>query len=189
MGQEPFEALVAAHHAEIYRYLRRVSARTTEAEDLSQETFLRAFRAYRRLTPDANSRAWLFAIATNVYRNHVRSEVRRRAAHDAMEREAPRAQDGPEDAARQQEARMAMDAAIERLPVRQRLAFILRKVHDLSYQDIGESLGCSAETARAHVFQAYRKIRLALAGGGAAVADATERAAQAPAERVTETPE
>jgi RNA polymerase sigma-70 factor (ECF subfamily) len=178
MGQEPFEALVAAHHAEIYRYLRRVSSRTTEAEDLSQETFLRAFRAYRRLTPDANSRAWLFAIATNVYRNHVRSEVRRRAAHDALERETPRGQDDPEDAARQQEARMAMDAAIEQLPVRQRLAFILRKVHDLSYQDIGQSLACSADTARAHVFQAYRKIRRALAEGGAPAVEPPSAAAE-----------
>src|SRR5262244_2379819 len=80
MGQESFEAVMAAHHAEIYRYLRRMTFRAAEAEDLSQETFLRAFRAYRALPSDANVRAWLFAIATNLYRNHVRGEARRRRA-------------------------------------------------------------------------------------------------------------
>ena len=73
-----FEAVVATHHGEIYRYLRRLAYRGAEADDLSQETFLRAYRARHRLTPDANVRAWLFTIATNVFRNHVRSERRRR---------------------------------------------------------------------------------------------------------------
>src|SRR5207249_10508018 len=80
MGQQPFETILEAHHAEIYRYLRRVTSRAAEADDLSQETFLRAFRAYRALPGDANVRAWLFAIATNLYRNYVRGEVRRRRA-------------------------------------------------------------------------------------------------------------
>ena len=76
MGREPFEAVMTAHHAEIYRYLRRVTFYSSEAEDLSQETFLRAFRAYRALPPDANVRAWLFAIATNLFRNSLRSSKR-----------------------------------------------------------------------------------------------------------------
>ena len=84
MGAQPFETIVGAHHGEIYRYLRRVTSRTAEAEDLSQETFLRAYRAYRTLGPQANVRAWLFAIATNLSRNHFRSEKRRRVAHQAV---------------------------------------------------------------------------------------------------------
>ncbi len=52
-----------------------------------------------------------------------------------------------------------MEAVVERLPLRQRLAFILRKIHDLDYEVIARSLDCSAETARAHVFQALRKVR------------------------------
>src|SRR5207244_11263601 len=77
MGAPPFETVVGAHPAEIYRYIRRVTSRATEAEDLSQETFLRAYRAYRTLGPEANVRAWLFAIATNLTRNHFRAEKRR----------------------------------------------------------------------------------------------------------------
>ena len=66
MGDRTFEALMSDHHAEIYRYVLRVTGRRQDADDLAQETFLRAFRAHRTLPPDANSRAWLFAIATNL---------------------------------------------------------------------------------------------------------------------------
>jgi len=163
MGREPFEAVMTAHHAEIYRYLRRVTFRSAEAEDLSQETFLRAFRAYRVLPPDANVRAWLFAIATNLFRNSLRSAKRRRAAHDAVKTKA-RDDDGegPEGVALFNEARSVVEAVIERLPTKQRAAFILRKVHELPYEEIAESLECSVDSARAHVFQAFRKIRSSL---------------------------
>jgi RNA polymerase sigma-70 factor (ECF subfamily) len=160
MGREPFEAVMTAHHAEIYRYLRRVTFRSAEAEDLSQETFLRAFRAYRALPGDANVRAWLFAIATNLFRNSLRSAKRRRAAHDTIKGHGrDESADGPEGAALFNEARAAVEDVIGTLPAKQRAAFVLRKVHELPYEDIAESLGCSADSARAHVFQAFRKIR------------------------------
>jgi len=160
-----FEAMVSTHHGEIYRYLRRLAYRAPEADDLSQETFLRAYRARHRLTPDANVRAWLFTIATNVFRNHVRSERRRRAAHatvQATRREADPS--GPEAEALAGEVRTLAEAAIRRLPLKQRLAFTLRKLHELDYELIGQSLDCSPDSARAHVFQALRKIRMTLNG-------------------------
>jgi RNA polymerase sigma-70 factor (ECF subfamily) len=163
MGQEAFEAVMTAHHAEIYRYLRRVTFRSEEAEDLSQETFLRAFRAYGALPSDANVRAWLFAIATNLFRNSLRAGKRRRAAHDLVKRKGRDDEgDGPEREALFNEARVTVEAVIDALPARQRAAFVMRKVHELPYEDIAESLSCSVDTARAHVFQAFRKIRRSL---------------------------
>src|SRR5690349_19881952 len=70
MVETVFESVMSTHHGEIFRYLRRLAWRANEADDLSQETFLRAYRAWPRLTEDANVRAWLFTIATNVYKNH-----------------------------------------------------------------------------------------------------------------------
>ena len=162
MGREPFEAVMTAHHAEIYRYLRRVTFHSSEAEDLSQETFLRAFRAYRALPPDANVRAWLFAIATNLFRNSLRSSKRRRAARDVVRTAARGDGEGPEGVALFNEARVTVEAVIEQLPTKQRAAFVLRKVHELPYEEIAESLECSVDSARAHVFQAFRKIRHSL---------------------------
>lgn len=163
MGREPFEAVMTAHHAEIYRYLRRVTFRSAEAEDLSQETFLRAFRAYRGLPPDANVRAWLFAIATNLFRNTLRAAKRRRAAHETV-RGKGRENDGegPEGEALFNEARAAVESVIDALPPKQRAAFVMRKVHELPYDEIAKSLECSVDSARAHVFQAFRKIRHSL---------------------------
>ena len=165
MGQPPFYAVVATHHAEIHRYLLRTTARASEAEDLAQETFLRAYRAYRTLTPDANVRAWLFAIATNLTRNHFRAEGRRRRAHaEVRASRAAAVADGPEHAALYNEARARVEALVARLPLKQRLAFVLRRIHDLDYDTIARSLDCSSESARAHVFQALRKIRVSLDG-------------------------
>jgi RNA polymerase sigma-70 factor (ECF subfamily) len=163
MGLLPFETVMEAHHAEIYRYLLRVTTRPSEADDLSQETFLRAYRAYRALAPDANVRAWLFTIATNLTRNHWRSERRRRSAHAAF-REASPEHDGadPEGASRFNEARARLEAAVHALPLKQRVAFILRKIHEFDYDVIADSLQCSAESARAHVFQALKKVRRGL---------------------------
>jgi len=163
MEEDAFEAIVARHHAEIHRYVARVTARASEADDLSQETFLRAFRAYRSLPQDANVRAWLFAIASNLCKNHFRAEGRRRRAHAEVTGAAPRVDhDWPEGEAVFSEASARIDGIVATLPLKQRLAFTMRKIHDLDYEAIGESLGCSAESARAHVFQALKKIRRGL---------------------------
>jgi RNA polymerase sigma-70 factor (ECF subfamily) len=163
MSDDRFDGLVTTHHGEIYRYLLRVTGRGPDADDLSQETFLRAFRALGSLPLDANVRAWLFAIATNLCRNHFRSETRRRRALVAVGTEDRGGGDpGPEAETLFHEARDRVEAAVALLPLKQRMAFTLRKLHDLDYDAIGRMLQCSAESARAHVFQAFRKIRQTL---------------------------
>jgi RNA polymerase sigma-70 factor (ECF subfamily) len=165
MSDRTFEALMSEHHAEIYRYILRVTGRRPDADDLSQETFLRAFRAHRTLPPDANSRAWLFAIATNLTRNHFRSQKRRRLAYQAVVTETRETdEERPDGVTLSQELGTAVEHVVQKLPLKQRLAFLQRKVHGLEYDAIGQSLQCSAETARAHVFQALRKVRRALEG-------------------------
>jgi RNA polymerase sigma-70 factor, ECF subfamily len=163
MTEDLFETVVAAHHAEIHRYLVRATSRSGEADDLSQETFVRAYKAFRALPPDANVRAWLFAIATNLCRNHYRAEGRRRQAMAAAAAGASdRGSSWPEGQAIANQASARIDVIVSALPFKQRLAFTLRKVHELDYDAIGKSLECSGESARAHVFQALRKIRRGL---------------------------
>jgi len=163
MGQQPFEILVTAHHGEIFRYLTRMTARPSEAEDLVQETFLRAYRSYRSLTPDANVRAWLFTIATNLTRNHFRAERRRRLAHSALSESRTELYGAdPASVSQLNETQARLDAVVSNLPLRQRVAFVLRKVHDFDYEVIAANLTCSVESARANVFQALKKIRQSL---------------------------
>ena len=165
MGPDAFEAVVSVHHPEIHRYLARVTGRAVEADDLSQETFLRAYRAFRALPEDANVRAWLFAIATNLFRNHIRSERRRSTVTAAVRIAASEAGGGgPENETLFHETRGLIEEVVAGLPSKQRAAFVLRKIHDVDYEVIGRSLDCSADSARAHVFQALRKIRRSLNG-------------------------
>ena len=167
MSQEEFGAVVSAHHEEIFRYLRRAIGPAGDAEDLSQETFLRAYRAYATLPKDANVRAWLFSIATNLAKNHFRSETRRRRAYGEVQGGAQAATNTTQETELlSREASGLVDGIVQRLPFKQRLAFTQRKIHGLDYGAIGKNLGCSAESARAHVFQALRKIRQGLDGYG-----------------------
>jgi RNA polymerase sigma factor (sigma-70 family) len=165
MGLQPFETVVASHHGEIYRYLLHVTSRSGDADDLSQETFLRAYRAWETLDAGANVRAWLFTIATNLARNYFRSEGRRRRAYaGVVEVRTDVDPANPEETRRFHETRALVERVVDGLPFKQRLAFVLRKLHDLEYDAIAKSLDCSPESARAHVFQALKKIRRGLNG-------------------------
>jgi RNA polymerase sigma-70 factor (ECF subfamily) len=165
MDLTSFDGFVSAHHAEIHRFCARVTGRASAADDLSQETFLRAYRAYADLPQSANARAWVFAIAANLCRNHFRSEKRRRLAHAAVQAiPGDSGPAGPERETLFNEGVALIEQAIAGLPMKQRLAFVMRKLHELDYDQVAETLNCSAETARAHVFQALRKVRQTLNG-------------------------
>ena len=157
---EAFTTLVTQHHAEIHRYLLRVTGGANDADDLSQETFLRAFRACASGGPNGDARAWLFAIASNLTKNHFRAQKPRRRAQTELELGAVDRTDASESSGRD------MGEAVERivagLPIKQRLAFVQRKVHGFEYEIIAQNLGCSPDSARANVFQATKKIRRAL---------------------------
>jgi RNA polymerase sigma-70 factor (ECF subfamily) len=154
------DALLARHGLELARHLRRIVRDDEAAQDLLQDTFLRAHRALARLDGQANVRAWLYRIATNVALNHVRDRARERRAMDAHAREAPghAAFDG--GAERDDERRRALWRRVAELPERQRVALTLRIADELDYTAIAARMGISAEAARANVYQATRKLRL-----------------------------
>jgi RNA polymerase sigma-70 factor (ECF subfamily) len=167
-----FEQLVTQHHREIYLYIWRLTRGADEAQDLFQETFLRAYRAYERLSADANTRAWLFKIATNLCRNYFRRQKRSLyvgldAVLTVVEQNASQgngtAPDDPEQQVLLHDLQQHLLAIIDGLPLKQKAALIQRKLHGFPYDAIAVSLQCSPEAARAHVFQALKKIRAGLA--------------------------
>jgi RNA polymerase sigma-70 factor, ECF subfamily len=151
-----FDRLVARHRAEIAAYLRRVLGDPAAAEDAAQDTWLRAHRAFGRLPADANARAWLYRIATNRARSLLRqrSAAARRASAVAVDMLPARGVDLDGGLTLQAVAR-----AVMRLPTKQRAALVARRFQDLGYDEIGAALDCSAESARANVHQAVRKLR------------------------------
>lgn len=158
-GPPEFESLVDLYSAELYGYLWRIFGTAPEAEDCLQETFLRAYRAYPRVEKNSNLRAWLYKIATNTANTRLRQQAR--LERRIVVSQADLADQGPsvpEQVERRQLMR-ALQQAVERLPVKQRAALILRKYQGLSYADVAEALACSPDSARANVYQALRRLR------------------------------
>ena len=104
------------------------------------------------------------AIARTVHGRRGRWGRRRLAYAHVSVGARERQEEGPEHVALGREAGQVVETVVGRLPLKQRLAFVQRKVHGLDYEEIGQGLRCSAESARAHVFQALKKIRQALDG-------------------------
>lgn len=153
----------------VYGYLLRFTRDPHDAQDLFQETFFRAHRAYMALPTDADHRAWLMRVAVNLSKNYIRDRQRR--SRVLVEEEQGYTPDGELPAATDTDTESIMIsretahtllATIETLPFRQRAALIQRQFEGLDYQTIGANLQCSPESARAHVYQALRKLRLTL---------------------------
>ncbi|MDA1093916.1 MAG: RNA polymerase sigma factor [Acidobacteria bacterium] len=163
-SQTDFGQLVDIHQAEILRYLRRLTGDRTTADDLFQETFLRAFRAFARLGTQPNHRAWLYRIATNQFLNHRRS--RGLSVEVALVADTASRGVSPVAAHEREVVSLRLRQAIARLPKRQRVAFVQRQLHGFSYRDVSTVLACSETAARANVYQAMRRLRRELAGWG-----------------------
>ncbi len=147
LTQPPFWSLVEAHGDELLAHARRMAG-PEQAEDVLQDAFLRALRAYPRLRHAEHLRAWLFRVTTTAAID----------AHRARPRELPVAELPPvgvEDAYDSG----AFEALIAPLPSGARDTLRLRFVEDLDYDHIAGRLGCSPEAARQRVSTAVRTLR------------------------------
>lgn len=162
-----FQALVERWSPRLIAFLTRALGRRADAEDLSQEIFLRVYRAAPRYDCQGRFAAWLFRIAGNL----ARSELRRRKlrswlqgstgpeAADALAvLPAPRHfdADGP---LRDAETRAELATALARLPDRQRLAVLLRYYEGLRVRDVAEALGTSEDAAESLLARGLTALR------------------------------
>lgn len=166
MSVMTFEDLLERHQKEIYRFAWRLTGNPDDAADVLQETFLSAFRAWKKLPAEANYRAWLFRIAAHTALNANRSRRRRRSVPLEAASHVAESNGDLEGLVETRRLARSLAVALRALPSRQRVALLLRKYEGGSYGEIAEVLGCSQQTARAHVYQAMSKVRRALAGSG-----------------------
>jgi RNA polymerase sigma-70 factor (ECF subfamily) len=146
-----FGELLERHEREIFAYILRLVGDRHEADDLYQETFLAAFRAWP--PPRGGSeRAWLYRIATN--KAIDRSRRRRRLVPLADLQLAAPDRDGVTVA--------DLATAVRSLPTGQRAAFVLRKVEGRPYAEVASVLGCTEEAARSRVAEAMKKVKEAV---------------------------
>jgi RNA polymerase sigma-70 factor (ECF subfamily) len=163
-----FEELIERHHDEIFAYVWRLLAndrsgdRKSEAEDLVQEVYLRAYRNFTRLRVNTNHRAWLYKIATNCAYSRLRQIQDGRGKAAALASAAAAFGGASDISASHGQIDRRLRFLVNQLPDRQKACVTLRYLQDLDYPEIAQALGCSQESARANVYQAIRRLRLAL---------------------------
>jgi RNA polymerase sigma-70 factor (ECF subfamily) len=151
-----FTQVVEEHWDSVYRLLSRLTGRQHDADELAQETFLRALASWKSFTAGTNVRAWLLRIASNLFLDETRRRKRRPEAV-VIEEPAGPAKDPGADLETREQAALAR-ALLAELGETTRLVFHLRVTEEMSFRDIGQAAGISEEAARWHMHQARTKL-------------------------------
>jgi RNA polymerase sigma-70 factor (ECF subfamily) len=165
-----FEELVKKHTRGLLNLVYRYLGDASRAEDVSQDIFIKVYRARMKYEPKAKFSTWLYRIAVN----HCLNEIRARKSQPSLGTpindllEEPQGQD-PDARLSQAELQQAVKAAINALPENQRMAVILARYEDMSYDEIAEAMSMSLEAVKSVLFRAKENLKLSLAkySGGA----------------------
>ena len=176
------ERLYAAHHAEIYAYLARMLRNDELAADLTQDTFVKAYRAFDTLIDPNRARAWLYQIAGRT----ALDEIRRRkiVRFIPWTGESRGSASSAEDLVLRGRLSADLERALARIPPRQRQALLLSELNELTGIELAEAMGVSHVAARALLTRGRESLRQALAIERARAAVESERRAAAGSARV-----
>ena len=168
--RDAFRTLVERHSRYLFRIAYRLTRNTEDAQDVVQDTWLKAHAQLCRFEARANVRTWLTRIAINCAIDHLRIARRREPAYDPSTLELGTASGWIEttDAEPDQqvlagEIGARIDRTLRRLTTLERSAFMLRHIEGMSISDIGVALGLNTSATKHSVFRAVRKMRAALA--------------------------
>lgn len=159
-----FEALVTQYWRLIYRIAFRLTGNQVEADDLTQEAVLEAFRAFDRFQPGSRFDRWIARIMTRTFLDGAR----RRHRHPTVSLDGPDAPDaadlqvGPEERASQQELHDVVQQALTGLPPEFRMAVVLVDLEGLSYEEASRVMGTPIGTIRSRLHRARQALRQAL---------------------------
>lgn len=154
-------ALYDAHVARIHRLVYRLSGDADRAQDLTQETFIRAFGRLAQYRGEVPLGAWLRAIALSVTFNGLRSDRRRRGREVPLFEHAASGEGGAERAL----VRARLTEAVDALPEIYRAVVVMHDVEGYTHVEIGETLGIPAGTSRARLTYARAQLRELMTGG------------------------
>lgn len=166
-----FEAVALVHLDALYRSALRLTHNRSEAEDLVQETCLRAFRSFHRFNPGTNCRAWLFTILRNAFLNRIRQAGRDVLAGESGDLESTAfpsvaetlpARGHPDEEFFQTVLHGDVDRALKALPLLFREVVILADLEGLAYKEIAQVVGCPIGTVMSRLSRGRGLLRQAL---------------------------
>jgi RNA polymerase sigma-70 factor (ECF subfamily) len=160
--EEAFAQLVRRHSGGLHRAVARILADDSEAWDVVQMAFLKAWQRLDRYDPRYRFSTWLYRIGTNVAIDLLRSRSSRERIHKTHTEHRLRlvgAGEGAGSRADTNEADRILGQLVRVLTPQQRSAFVLREMQGLDTAEVADVLGCSATTVRNHIFQARKALR------------------------------
>lgn len=166
-----FDEIVRRHKNRIYSYVCRMTHDAPDAEDLTQEVFIRAYLSLHRFRADAAVDTWLYRIATNLVIDRFRRDRRAPQQWEPLDEEedaigglpaTDRASD-PEATAQLGELRRLVRKAVHTLPPKLRGVVVLHDIEGLSYDEVAEVLGCPVGTVKSRLFNGRNLLRRKLA--------------------------
>jgi len=160
-----WDEIVRQYTPQVYRLAYRLTGQVADAEDLTQEVFLRVFRSLDSYTPGTFA-GWLHRITTNLFLDQVRRKARNKtSALGEYDADAPRAAraDEPERGFEIGNLDVDIQAALDDLPPEYRAAVVLRDIEDLTYEEIADVLDISLGTVRSRIHRGRARLRTSLA--------------------------
>jgi RNA polymerase sigma-70 factor (ECF subfamily) len=165
--EDAFRELVERHGRMVFRVAYRITGNEADAEDVVQEAFLKAYRAFDRFDARASFSTWIFRIAANcaidVLRRRRSRPERAADVEDPDFGPAPSRDPSPQDVLLSSEIGSRLEEALSRLSPQERAAFVLRHFEGRPTEEIARALGVRSNAAKQTVFRAVRKLRLLLA--------------------------
>ncbi|MDH7601943.1 MAG: sigma-70 family RNA polymerase sigma factor [Armatimonadota bacterium] len=163
---EAFDRLMASHMNKVYALAWGVLQDREEAKDAVQEVFIKLHKALPKFPPSDNLNAWLYRVCLNHCIDRRRREKHRKVelSDEDWERLQGSESDDPEERAHRSELARVIKRAVDTLPERQRIVFMLRHYNLLSINEIADAMGCSTGAVKAHLSRATANLRDRLAG-------------------------
>src|SRR5881392_2771167 len=165
MGAGPdFERDALTHLDALYNFALYLTRHSAEADDLVQETYLRAFRFSHRFEPGTHLRAWLFQILRNTFLTFYRLRERETAvAEDGVpDWDTPMFHDAPDDSSGVMEAHTDLERALRRLPEEFRTVLLLAEVEGLPLEEVARAMTCPVGRVKSRIFRAKERLRVLL---------------------------
>jgi len=156
-----FEEVFRLYHARIYNYVYRIVGNVKDAEDLTQESFLKAYQALMRGDQPTNLPGWLYRIASNTCLDVLRRRrlIRWQPLENLLAVLSADGERSPEEQVLQSERRTEIECVLAKLPPRYRMYLILREREGFSYQEISAITGDSLDTVKATLYRARERAR------------------------------
>lgn len=161
-----FDLLVIKYQHKIVHLVNRYVKDPSEAQDVAQDTFIKAYRALGDFRGESAFYTWLYRIAINTAKNYLLSRSRRHSEYEIDVQDAEQVEnapqlkdmDTPENMLMNEQIVEVIRSAIEKLPEEMRIAITLREFEGMSYEEIAEAMDCPIGTVRSRIFRAREAI-------------------------------